>query len=359
VRASTATGEGAAMSDCEGAPALYIPLWEDAPKGPRFLLTVMALWADARGSIDCSEEELAAFTGYELKAVARHLKWSLEAGLVSRSERRRRADGTLSGYRYWLSEKLNGLRARWTLHGAADAGEEAAVAGAAADTRFSSATRHPVRAATGHSGESTRHSGSAADKMPGGAVESTRARAGATFLFPSSFISFPWRDDAQRIQAEAVLRACGPGLGDPDRQARVLESLAYVLAGPWTAFDFAADVLPTVTRRTDERRKSKLWDFALLTQDIERYRAKRLRPVAGAGPSAETRFAPVAMPDAQKRAWRMAGLRNLIAGLDRGERPAFVLSREEQRLVGDEREAAFVRARDAAARELARLAAEA
>lgn len=339
------------MSDCDAAPALYIPPWEDAPKGPRFLLTVMALWADARGSIDCSEEELSAFTGYELKAVSRHLKWSLEAGFVSRSERRRRADGTLSGYRYWLSGKLNGLRAHWT-----ECRVEEAGGSLTAPPHDNPATSgHSVGATTGHIGEATRHSGPPADRMPGGAIESTRARAGAAFLFPSSFISFPWRDEAQRMQAEAVMRACGPGLGDPDRQARVLESLAYVLSGPWAAFDFAADVLPTVTRRTGEGRKSKLWDFALLTQDIERYRARRLRPVPGARPQAETGFVAVAMPDAQKRAWRMKALRNLLAGLDRGERPAFVLSREEQRLDGDAMETAFARVREATARELAQL----
>lgn len=342
------------MSDCDAAPAIYIPPWDDAPKGPRFLLTVMALWADARGSIDCSEEELSAFTGYELKAVSRHLKWSLAAGFVSRSERRRRADGTLSGYRYWLSGKLNGLRAQWT-----DCRVDATEAGLSAPPPdISGATGHPVGAATGHCAPATRQTDLASDKMPGGAEESTRARAGAAFLFPSSFISFPWRDDAQRMQAEAVIRASGPGLGDPDRQARLLESLAYVLSGPWAAFDFAADVLPTVTRRTGEGRKSKLWDFALLTQDIERYRARRLRPVPGAKPAAETGFVAVAMPDAQKRAWRVKALRNLLAGLDRGERPAFVLSREEQRLDDDGIEAAFARVREATARELAQLEAE-
>jgi hypothetical protein len=335
------------MSDCESSPALFIPEWGDTPKGPRFILTVMALWADARGSIDCSEEELAAFTGYELKAVARHLKWGVDEGLVSRSERRRRADGTLTGYRYWLSGKLNGLRALWT---------NCRVDGVAASLVVPppdnlSATRHSVPDATRHSVSEPPDNLSAPDEMSGGAVGEP-ARAGAAFPLPSYsyFHSFPWSDDVTKVRAGEVLAASGEGLGQLGEQNnRVLLSLAYVLepGGVWSGFDHALDVLPVVKLKTGPGRASKLWDFALLTENIERYRLRRLRPERG--PAAAPKRGPrggspppaVVSPD-EARVKRIATLQREIAIIERGERPLFLLPTREQRFTGEFLEDAFV-----------------
>lgn len=165
-----------------------------------------------------------------------------------------------------------------------------------------------------------------------------------------------------RGKAGDVLAVCGEGLGDLGlQQDRLLKSLAWVLErdGPWAAFDFALDVLPVVKRKTGPGRSSKLWDFALLTENIEVHRAKRLRPPGELKSRKATRvFAPPAVDAAEARAKRMDALRREIAAIDRGDGQPFMLPNKERSLSGEWLKDAYGRVRAADAAELARLEAE-
>lgn len=358
------------MTDCAAAPEIFIPSWGEASKGVRAMVMAIRLWADARGSIDCTEAELSAMTGYEVRAVERHMKDAVKLGFVSRSERRRGADGRLSGYRYWLSGKLNGPWVHPTNCRVED-GDAATVDNAVDEPpgNLSAATRQSVH----EGGEATRQSVHGADKLSGGEGPETKEFSGVPrerarafpFPFPSSFLSFPWRDEITMKRAEDILAACGPMLGALDAQdGRVLKSLAYVLepGGAWEGFDHGLDVLPVVKVKTGPGRSTRLWDFALLTENLETHRAKRLAPAKAAtrGRASKGFVAPAAVVDPkEQRARRIAALRNEIGLIDGGQRPLFLLAREKQRLTGEWLEDAFLALRTANADELKRLESDA
>lgn len=368
---------GRAMTDCSAAPDIFIPPWGEASKGVRAMVMAIRLWADARGSIDCSEAELAAMTGYEVRAVERHMKDAVKLGFVSRSERRRGADGRLSGYRYWLSAKLNGP---WVHPTNCRVDEAATGAGAGPVDNPPGAVDKPVSEPPdnldnrSHSPpdnlyEATRQPVHGADKLSGGSalekgdfsgLPRERARA---FPLPLSlpFLSFPWRDEDTKRKAGDILAVCGEGLGQLDAQGdRVLKSLAYVLEpdGLWAGFDLSLDVLPVVKLKTGPGRSSLLWDFALLTENLERHRAKRLRSASApraAGPKrARVVEAPVRSPE-ETRAARIETLRHEIRLIDAGNPPEFLLPKDKRRLSGAWRDDAFAALRAAHAEELAGL----
>lgn len=360
------------MTDGSASPEIFIPAFGDMPTGVRFLLTVLERWADARGSIDASEEELSAFTGMSASTVRRHLAWAAaEArGWVSRSERRRLPNGQLSGYRYWLRlEKFGRLDGHRSNRAVAEEG--GAPVGKPVDEpppKLSGGEeKPPLNLSNPQPGPPPKMSGGPPELSGGeplkdnGILDPSRERARAfPFPFPSSFLSFPWRDEAMMTAAETILSACGPKLAPLDQQdARVLKSLAWVLepAGVWAGFDMAADIVPVVKLKTGPGRSNLLWDFALLTDNLERHRARRLAP-----PKARAGKAGFTTPErsaAETRAARIAALRNLVRDLGTGGRPEFALPREARLLSGAAKEEAYRRLLRDSEDELARLVAEA
>lgn len=83
-------------------PALTWAFKKDVkPAGRKFVLVALADFADENHSCFPSVDRLASMTGQSEKSVRDHLNALEEVGLLAR-HRDRRADGTLTGYRYIL-----------------------------------------------------------------------------------------------------------------------------------------------------------------------------------------------------------------------------------------------------------------
>lgn len=364
------------MSDCAAAPEIFIPNFGDMPQGVRFLLTVLRVWADARGSIDAGEDELAAYTGMGESTVRRHLAWAAANGRewVSRSERRRRGDGTLSGYRYWLRlEKFGAIADHRSNRAVAGTEDEAgSTVGAAVGNAVDGPPLNSSTTPLDPSKPPPNSSGGLPDLSGGECPEnkgfegSPRERARAFPFSSSSFLSFPWRDEAVRVKAGEILSVCGEKLGGLGEQnERVLHSLAYVLeTGLWAEFDWTLDVLPVARVKTGPTQTRVLWDFALLSSNLARHRRLRLgggaKATGATGPKAKRKvYEPPVVEASEARAKRMDALRREIAAIDRGEGQPFMLPNRERSLSGEWLADAYARVRAADAAELLRLEADA
>lgn len=294
--------------DLGEAPRFWRPSWDDVPSKFRPILNVLITWADGRGSCDPTYDDIVDFLGCNPKTVQRAMAWLLKpqnGGWVKRA-RVREPDGDrrMGGHRYWLHLEKLGLVGRGrTVFGVAAGGAEA---------------RSPDNVSSQLGGQNVHLSGGYPDKLSsqiggqivhpsvdGGAAGGETASEMSTYLcnenrgetgvprerarafLISDFLSVSFEaGDGRREKAERILAACGPMLGDPAKQSRVLESLAEVLAGPWDRFDFTLDVLPAVAHRTREAAKTKLWNFTLMTSNVEEWQAKRLREAAKAAGAA-------------------------------------------------------------------------
>lgn len=385
------------MGDGSQGPGLWAPRWDDVPKGARPILLMLIVWRDGRGSCDPTHEEIAAALGLEARAVGRHMKWLTGAGYVKRARARERGnDGRMCGHRYWLHlDKLGlnhhvpeGLK---VADGARSPPQNST--GSPPDNLSggqnvgASATRQFVQPPDNLTGGATGQFAHPPDNLTGGKTPENQgayiepgARAGAatgariSLPLPSSsfFLSFPWEDEKTKKQAECVLLACGPKLGELGKQNdRVLASLAKVLSGPWAAFDFERDVLPVVRHKTTER-ATALWDFGLITSNIETHWRRRLRDeqqaARAAGLAAAKGFggrggfagfaAGGADADARRRE-RMRTLRRLLSDFEAGDRTmTFELAPKDRGLSGDWLEGAFAPVVAAWKAELERLVAE-
>ncbi len=365
------------MSDGSDAPELWAPDWGDEMNmGERFLLVMFERWADGRGAVRGTIEEFAKRMRIGASTARGYLSTLVRLGFVTRPARGRLDDGTLTPYCHWLNlEKLGNRQPHR---------QNSAVADAASAPVGNSASEPPPELSGGQISHRQNSASSAETQQPppelsggetGGDI-TTGARAGAqaraAFPLPSSsyFLSFAWRDAETQTRAARILAACGPMLGKLGEQGnRVLMSLAYVLDGLWDSFDFERDVLPVVARKTGPGRRSALWDFALLTENIEAHRAKRLRDEeavvrraakaasAGAAKASASkgdgargarggeldRMLVRGGSDAQARERRIAAVRQAIALIEAGERPMFYLPNDDRRLSGEWLDDAFAR----------------
>ncbi len=374
------------MTDCSAAPEIFIPDFpEDMPEGVRFLLTVMRSWADARGSCDPSEADLVRYTGMGESTVRKHLVWAIgsrnkdgsekkkgnAADWISRSERRRLPDGTLSGYRYWLRlEKFGPTpdhRSKRAVVGEVDA----------AGPTVGNPVDEPPLNSSGGAPEPPLDLSTPPLKTSGGDVEMSggyglktddildpsRERARAFPFSNSYFLSFPWRDEALKVQAGDILAACGPLLGKLGEQKdRVLQSLAYVLeSGLWAEFDWSLDVLPVVRVKTGPTHTRVLWDFAMITSNIARHRRLRLGATEAprAPRAAKAGPPPPVVSDAERVKGRIASIRAMISQIDSGQQPLYVLPKKDQLSRGEWLNDAFAKERARLADELLGLLAEA
>lgn len=312
------------MSDGSAEAPLWMPDLGDMPAGPARILIWLVVWRDGRGSCDPTNAELCKVTKLDESTVRKHTGWLANEGWAKR-ERRRREDGSLGGWRYWLDLEKLGLAGGTSTKSALPVGSVSPVENAA-----EAPPQNPPSPPEGRAGSRAENlqvpppaeGGKSAGLIKPGAC------ARADFPFPSSsyFLSFPWRDEDTKAKAADILSVCELGLGRLDQQNdRVLISLAYVLdEGLWSGFDWDLDVKPTVKRKTAPGGRV-LWDFALITSNIETAQARRLKAAERAAPSKKPkggfgswRGSPAPADVATKRARRIEALRNAIETYDRG-----------------------------------------
>lgn len=371
------------MRDGAEAPALWAPEWDGVEKmGARFVLVMLWHWADGRGALNATMDEMAARLRIGVSSLRDYFGILIREGFVTRPAQGRMADGKMSPLCHWLNlEKLGN---------AANHRQNSAPVETGAGAVGKPVDEPPPELSAGdETGAEFRPAGAEFQQPPpelgggeNGGVITTGAREGASaraeFPLPSSsyFLSFPWRDEATKNKAGRILEACGPQLGQLGAQNnRVLLSLAYVLDGLWDGFDFERDVLPVVHRKTGPGRKTPLWDFALLIENLETHRAKRLRDearVAKGGASSQApavaakrsaskgfgTFRGSGLPDAQKRENGIKSLRGIISLIDDGHEPTMLLPRDERGLNGEWLADAFARLRARTVADLEKLEAE-
>ena len=343
------------------------------PSKFRPVLNVLIVWADGRGSCDPTYADIVDYLGCTPKTVQRAMAWLLKpqnGGWVKRA-RAREPDGDrrIGGHRYWLHLEKLGLVGRGrTVFGAAPGGAEARspdnmssqlpgqnvhLSGGYPDKLSSQLGGQIVRSPVEGGDEASEMSTQFSPENKGETgVPRERARA---FLI-SDFLSVSYPEgDGRREKAERILSACGPMLGDPAKQSRVLESLAEVVNGPWDRFDFVLDVLAAVAHRTRASAKTKLWNFTLMTSNIDEWRVKRLRAEArgvdaaasqaskgGGGRGGFGGFASGNADAGLKRRERMRTLRRLMADFGAGDRTmTFELAPKDRGASGEWLEEAF------------------
>lgn len=296
---------------------------ESLTTGARFVLWVLADECDDMGdafTCEVSEESLAGMLGGGVSTVRRHLQALEEAGVISRI-REREPDGTWAGYRTSLSlEKLGADR----LHRS-----NRAVAARPVD--------NPVGKPVDNPAPSTAQSTAQIEQPPPNL-------SGPKEVLPSLLPRYSWPSAEIEAAAARILSVAGRGLASPDKDLRVLASLAGVLESWLATFSLEDDIVPVVSARTMHRRKSPLWDLGLLTSDIWTHREARKKRLAGGGAPA-----PPKSPGREEAAAR--GLALTIAGIEDGNRPEILLHPAERSLTGEAREAAFMELLDRLRRE--------
>lgn len=299
--------------------------------GARFVLVILADESDDQGdAFTCvvSEESLAAITGAGVSTVRRHLAALTDEGVIERV-REREPDGTWGGYRTALSlEKLGVER----LHRSKRAVVSAPVA-------------NPVDNPVDGLWRATAQSTAQIEQPP-------PILSGPKEVLPSFPPKYSWKAEDHEAAANRILSVAGRGLADWRSDARVLDSLAETLESWLAAFDLEADIVPVVSQRTAHRRKSPLWDLALLTKDLWDHRmARKKREADAPAPSPELGL--------QRDAKLARDLGQTIKALDEGARPDVLLDVGDRKLTGEARETAFLRKRDELVRRRAALLGEA
>lgn len=366
------------MSDGAAIAPMWMPppdVWAKLDAGARMVTLALVLWRDGRGSCDPTEEELAALLGVHEATIRKHAKKVAEAGVAVR-ERRRRADNSLGGYRYWLDlEKLGlggGDRANHAVAPPADSPADPSPENPEATAQpTAQITRSPVD----NTGISTGATAQPTAQIARSRARVTREGARARVLSNPIPPSFAFRDDEQRDFMQAVAAACGVGLCRFDECEGLTDSLAIAM-DKWfvEGFDADLDIVPTLKRITAHPRAKPVYDFGVdwITKDIRDHRnarlareARRAEKAAKGDASARKpgrRGAPseldrlLAKGRAEDTARRANALRSTIARLEAGEGQDFDLPQADRGREGHWRDDAFAAALKRAREELASLA---